>query len=718
MGTHGRRGTPATRRPPSVWPCSTPAAGWRLPPTISISMRWRTSTNSATRTATSSITSTTPRRSILEVLQDICAVGRASPQRIDGKWSVVFDSGTQIVRQHFTELNSRGFAMQRSYAPAPHGLRLTFPNEDAGWKRDERIVYDDNHDDSNATIVPTLNPVGITNRDHIYKFGRFQLAQTLLRRELWTLETGFEYLVARRGSRVTVQHPTLSVGLAAARVKRVTENGAGRVTGIELDAPIQFPRAVGYSAKVRTVGDQDVVGAITVVGGVDTDPVSTLAFSAPLAAGVDVEVGALLSVGETDVVTIDGLVTGIEPADEFTARLSIVPYQEGIYNAETGAIPPFDSKISGIVTSLTMVIVNVVSDESVFRLIGTVYEPGIRVEVRPVTASEAAIECEIRATGTAEAYKPAEVRARARDSIELGGVEVGRKYDLRLRWSIPGGATGAWAYEIGHEVLGTRPPAPTGFGVDEEPNATRAYTWTVAVDPDIAGVRIRYSADENEDWTDMTELYAGLLTASPSYAFKPGGGTWHFEIRAVNTDGEESSGVRLTTTLAAPPQGRDLRWRGPWASATDYVEQDGVSFMGHSFVALRDHTSDSSNQPNADGTANLSWGPLAIAGLAGEDADGFEWIFARTAGATIPANQRPLNSWGYDSPGARNGLQWHDGAPGLDEINGYLWVSKRDITGSPAIGAAVGDSWTNARRPEPVGRERRGRCCRRERGGR
>ena len=71
-----------------------------------------------------------------------------------------------------------------------------------------------------------------------------------------------------------------------------------------------------------------------------------------------------------------------------------------------------------------------------------------------------------------------------------------------------------------------------------------------------------------------------------------------------------------------------------------------------------------------------------------------EYIFAATAGSTLPVSQRPLNSWGFDDPGTRNGLQWHDGAIDLTTVTPYLWQSERAVNGAPAVGATVHASWT------------------------
>ena len=395
------------------------------------------------------------RKGLWDLLTEIAACGRASPQRVDGKWTVVVDTGTQPVRQHFTPLNSQGFTVSRPFDQKPHGVRLTFPNEDEGWSRDERIVYNDGYSDTNATNVPSLNPIGITDKDHIYRFGRFQLAQAVLRREQWTLTVGLEFLVAGRGSRVTCRHDVLVVGLASARVRRVHTNTGNQVTSVEIDAPVDLPdSAISYAAAVRTVDDADVTGQIVEAGGTGT-PVSELTFMNPLTASI--EIGALLSVGEHGSVTTDGLISEVEPQDDLTARLTIVPYQSGIYNAETGAIPSFDSGISGAVAIPAPVILSFTSTGAPVRRQGFGVSTAVLIEVRPIAYRNAVLEVQIRGSGSNSVYASAVVLERTNQTVVVGGIEQGRDYSIRLRWVVTdeeGNArVSAWT-ERAHTIAG------------------------------------------------------------------------------------------------------------------------------------------------------------------------------------------------------------------------------------------------------------------------
>ena len=162
------------------------------------------------------------RSSVLEVLREIAVAGRASPSFADGKWGLAVDTGTQLPVQHFTPRNSSNFRASRAFSEVPDALRVRFNNRDEGWRQDERIVYRDGFDQASAEKFSTLEAPGITDPDHVHRFGRFHLAQILLRRELWTCELDFEHIVASRGDRVLLTHDVLLVGQKAARIKAVS----------------------------------------------------------------------------------------------------------------------------------------------------------------------------------------------------------------------------------------------------------------------------------------------------------------------------------------------------------------------------------------------------------------------------------------------------------------------------------------------------------------
>lgn len=162
--------------------------------------------------------------SILEVLKDICAAGRASPTIVDGKWTVIIDIPRTLISQHFTPRNSWGFEGSRTLNRIPDALRVSFLNEAKGFEIDERIVYNDNFDVNSAQLFEQIELPGITSAASVFKHTRFHLSQLKLRPELYSLNTDIEHIVCTRGDLVRVTHSTPMWGSNTARILRSVDN--------------------------------------------------------------------------------------------------------------------------------------------------------------------------------------------------------------------------------------------------------------------------------------------------------------------------------------------------------------------------------------------------------------------------------------------------------------------------------------------------------------
>jgi len=114
--------------------------------------------------------------SVRETLADIAAAGRAAPSIRDGKWGVVIDEPKPAPVQHFTPRNSWGFSAAKAFPDLPHAFRVRFVNREADWRQDERIVYDDGFDASNASRFEGLDLPGITDATQVWKDARFHVA--------------------------------------------------------------------------------------------------------------------------------------------------------------------------------------------------------------------------------------------------------------------------------------------------------------------------------------------------------------------------------------------------------------------------------------------------------------------------------------------------------------------------------------------------------------
>jgi len=184
--------------------------------------------------------------SVLDVLKDICAAGRASPTQIDGKWTVTIDRAKPNIVQFFSPHNSWGFESVRNLNRLPDGLRVTFFDEANEYQEAEVIVFRYGKNQTNSELYETISLPGITTTALAIDHARWHMAQAVLRRETYSLNTDMEYLVCNRGDRVTVSHDVPMWGLGSGRIKNALST-----TLIEVDDAVLIDPTINYIIRVR-----------------------------------------------------------------------------------------------------------------------------------------------------------------------------------------------------------------------------------------------------------------------------------------------------------------------------------------------------------------------------------------------------------------------------------------------------------------------------------
>ncbi|HET8791810.1 MAG TPA: host specificity factor TipJ family phage tail protein [Modicisalibacter sp.] len=449
--------------------------------------------------------------SVWDTLADIGAAGRGSPSQRDGKWAVVVDKPQDFPVQHFTPRNSWGFEAEKTFPDPPDAFRIRFASRESDYRQDERIVYADGFSAANAEVFETLDAPGITAPSHIWKFGRFHLAQSLLRPERWTLNLDFEHLVARRGSRVRVTHDVLLVGLASGRIKDVLTDIDGNATGFVSDEVLSMESGKAYGVSIRTVGDAGLSRELVTVEGDNT----SVEFASPIPAAAAPSVGDLFGFGESGKETIDALVLSIEPQSDFVARLVLIPYSPAVYDADTGTIPAFDPGITPLPAIPDVEVGGVRSDESVLQLgSGLTLIPHIAVSVAGPSYRGLQLDIQIRASGTGEPFADATLAGRTGNDYLLGNVRQGDSYDLRVRWNDPSRVTpGRWTDINSHRVVGqTNPPQGLQGITIAAFGGSALLRWDRLSELDVrfgGEIRFRHSPATNVDsatWASSTSI--------------------------------------------------------------------------------------------------------------------------------------------------------------------------------------------------------------------
>lgn len=403
-------------------------------------------------------------RSILEVLRDICAAGRASPAMVDGKWSVVIDEPKPNIVQHFTPHNSWGFESSKPLVKMPDGLRVTYIDEEQEYQQAEIIVYNAGKSESNAELFESIQLPGVTKKSLVIDHARWHFAQAKLRPEIYSLSTDIEYLVCNRGDRVKVSHDVPMWGSGTGRIKdRVS------ATEFTLDEQIYIDVSKNYTIRVRSSTGTSIERTVDKTGlstGYYTSVKITVA-----ATSTQIDNSDLYMFGELGQESQDLIILSIEPSSNKSASITLVDYGvNSSYNIFTDyatltASTVFETKITlpgqDLRTSFTSTdvpnVTLIVSDESAARLLSTGnYEQRIKISYtnpQELPKGTEMIECSYYLQGTTTLINATTFKEKYNSgSIYISGVEKGQVYKLKLRYVSTDGRTGPWTSEFTHTV--------------------------------------------------------------------------------------------------------------------------------------------------------------------------------------------------------------------------------------------------------------------------
>lgn len=491
--------------------------------------------------------------SLDDMLRDICAAGRASPTRVDGKHTVIIDRPRSEYAQFFTPRNSWGFESTKALPVIPHGFRVSFTNAARGYQVDERIVYDDDYSAANATLFEALSLPGVSDEKIVHKHARHHLAQIKLRPEQYTINADWEHLICTRGDLVKVTHDVPMWGLGSGRIKEFIDG-----THLKIDEDFPMDAGQAYCLRIRLENGTSIVRNIvpaSVDGYYDT---LTLTASVTSTQG---KAGNLVMFGLLDAESADFIVQSIEPSENLCARLTLVDYSPAIYDADSEEIPPYDSQITLpptlLLPTVTQIptITGVVSDErAMTRLSVGKYQYGMRVGFANPTGLPKAVthiegQMEWAEDNTTD-WQTSQLMPISMGAVTFQDVEAGDTYKLRLRYVDNQGRTGPWSAVRTHTVVGKVNPPSTVTGMTVAVSGTKLLLdWAANPEPDVEQYEVRA---ENANWGQAGYLFRG--SASQCLVMPPAAGeSKTFYVKAI--DGGKlysAAAASVSYTYAAP----------------------------------------------------------------------------------------------------------------------------------------------------------------------
>lgn len=480
--------------------------------------------------------------SVLDVLSDIAAAGRATPQDRGGTWSVVIDRIQDVVRAHISPRNSFGFSGQRSFTRFPDALRVKFKDSTNRYADAERVVPWPGFSGA-PDVTEALDLPGITDPARIWIETRRRQYELIHRPDTYAASQDFEMLASRRGDLVRLAHTVLDRHQAAARVVAVVDGF------VSLDAPVTMEDGLAYAVRFRLADGASLLRSVATVAGETTTLRLTGSGDLP-------EAGDLALFGLASQESLEVIVKSVAPSARLTAKMQFVdhaPQIETLTDAEVP--PPWDGRFGGEIDTSTAA----PGVPAIASIVSGVLAGGdvVIVSLAPGTGAvvPAAYVVEHRLTG-ATSWLSVTIPA-GEGAATLTGYAKGDSVDVRAHaLSAAGTASASTAVQV-HVVGATDPTIQdvTAFSVTWT-GTTWRYEWTLeslaSGMTEAAGVRIRYAEGDSLGWGDLAPLHTGALIASPWDMTVPAplavGESYTFGAVAVTAAGELGTPTLVTVS--------------------------------------------------------------------------------------------------------------------------------------------------------------------------
>lgn len=296
----------------------------------------------------------TSQKKTSEVLNNILSCGRSYLVLKGKKYGVLIDKPRSEPVLILNSQNVIEASNKKTFDELPDGYSVKFVNEDNGYTEDENVILADysSHSVEDANLeTESQSLLWQTNWQQVWSNARYQLACAKLRPEIWNRKVATEGNLLELGDLVEVQDDTILVGIGeGAEIKEIVieEN---YITQIITDGKFTIDdETAEYGVKIIQADGVNVPKVRTakvVNNGVGEYSTFTFADAISLDETFLPSQGDIVSFGLYEKETISAIVFGKSPDGEGHFDLTLIPYAEGVYEADkTETLPEFDSKVT------------------------------------------------------------------------------------------------------------------------------------------------------------------------------------------------------------------------------------------------------------------------------------------------------------------------------------------------------------------------------------
>jgi hypothetical protein len=458
-----------------------------------------------------------------------------------GKWGVLYDEEKLIPRQLITPANSWAFQGSRTYAAMPHGLHVGFVNRENAWNADQAIVYADGYDATNATEFETLDTFGITDYPHAWAYGRYMLAQGIMRSETFTVTMDVENLLVQRGDMVYVAHDVPKMGGLPTRITNVGPTASDNSGAVFANLPLAVA-PTGYCVRlndgsIRTgkVLDASTIGQFLLDDNTDVNPDDLIVF------------------GELENEIQPYLVQRVAPGADLTATLTLCRYVAQVYDSDQGALPPWDAGFSqDLIAGTNLIVQNLTASQALYYLQRL---PRVGVDLQWQTTGSylrfhevAVLYGDGRRDVIADRCVPQTFHYDVDALRDVALMNTPITFEVTPVSSI--GYRGLPS-QVSIVLVGdTTGPTMSVFGANVQKEFIDLF-WSLPDDPDVSYFLLRYTPEtDSPQWETSSRLES---VPWPGTRTTAGARTGSYGICAVDTSGNAGNVLWRRTTVAVLP---------------------------------------------------------------------------------------------------------------------------------------------------------------------
>lgn len=274
---------------------------------------------------------------IRDLLNNILSTSQASFTLKNGLYSYSHDKTRVNPVALITPKNSSEFSITKNFVETVDALDVTFNDEASDWEETTETILP--YGATEYAHASQIKLWGTTNYEQAVWIARYLMACNIQRPETYKLKIGIEHYSIPRGERIIIQQDVLSVGVCSGRIISVDDSTDPAVLTIDETVEPQGEDSFG----VKVFMQDGTIRTINVIA--NTEPSNTLKIAQADADGI--LAGDLYAYGPSGMEVLDCVVQDKMLDENGGCELTLIPYDESIFEATDKPVPAYNPRIYG-----------------------------------------------------------------------------------------------------------------------------------------------------------------------------------------------------------------------------------------------------------------------------------------------------------------------------------------------------------------------------------